>query len=45
MAVSIRPPATRAWPGHAAPRPAGAAGLRGAGARPPVTTAGALPAG
>jgi hypothetical protein len=45
MAVSIRCPATRARPGHATPRPAGAPGLRGVGARPPVTTAGPLPAG
>ncbi len=45
MAASIRCPATRAWPGHAALRLAGTLGLRGAGARPPVTTAGVLPTG
>jgi hypothetical protein len=45
MALSVRCRATRGWPGQAALRLAGAPGLRRAGARPPVTTAGALPAG
>ena len=45
MAPSISRPATRAWLGHAALRLADTPGLRGAGARPPVTTVGALPTG
>jgi hypothetical protein len=45
MAASICCPATRTWPGNAALRLAGTSGLDGAGARPPVTTADALPAG
>ena len=38
MAPAIRGPTTRAWPGHVAVRPAETPGLRGADARPPVTT-------
>jgi hypothetical protein len=45
MAASIGCPATRVWPGHAALRLAGAPGLRGADARPPVTMAGPLRTG
>jgi hypothetical protein len=45
MAPATRGPATRAWLGHAALRLAETPGLHRAGARPPVTTAGALPTG
>jgi hypothetical protein len=45
MAPAIRGPATRAWLGHAALRLAETPGPRRAGARPRVTTAGAIPSG
>ncbi|MGE5286708.1 MAG: hypothetical protein ACM3ML_05790 [Micromonosporaceae bacterium] len=45
MAPSIRRPATRVWLGHAALRLADTQGLRGVGARPPVTIVAALPTG
>jgi hypothetical protein len=45
MAPSTRCPATPARPGHAAWRPAETPGPHGAGARPPVTAAGALRTG